>query len=81
MALGVIACIGTGILIGTVNGTLISRIGINPLIATLAMASLIRGIVLISSEGTIHRAEGDAMARAWARGPGTGAFFARRDGA
>ena len=61
MALGVLACIGTGIAIGAINGTLISRIGINPLIATLAMASLIRGLVLISSEGTIHRAEGDAM--------------------
>lgn len=81
MALGVIACIGTGILIGTVNGTLISRIGINPLIATLAMASLIRGIVLISSEGTIHRAEGDAMAITaialgrWHNFPIAGFFF------
>ena len=62
MALGIVACIGTGALIGAFNGTLISRIGINPLIATLAMASLVRGLVLISSEGTIHRAEGDAMA-------------------
>lgn len=61
MALGIVACIGTGVLIGTINGTLISRIGINPLIATLAMMSLVRGIVLISSEGTIHRAQGDAM--------------------
>ena len=61
LALGCLACIGTGALIGAFNGTLISRIGINPLIATLAMASLVRGPVLITSEGTIHRAEGDAM--------------------
>ena len=61
LALGCLACIGTGALIGAFNGTLISRIGINPLIATLAMASLVRGLVLITSEGTIHRAEGDAM--------------------
>ena len=61
LTLGCIACIGTGVLLGAFNGTLISRIGINPLIATLAMASLVRGLVLITSEGTIHRAEGDAM--------------------
>jgi ribose/xylose/arabinose/galactoside ABC-type transport system permease subunit len=61
MALGIVACIGTGCFIGAINGTLVSRVGINPLIVTLAMASLVRGIVLISSEGTIHRAQGDAI--------------------
>ena len=61
LTLGCFACVGAGALLGAFNGTLISRIGINPLIATLAMASLVRGLVLISSEGTIHRAEGDAM--------------------
>jgi ribose transport system permease protein len=60
MALGVIAAVGSGIGIGLINGILISRISINPLIATLAMASIVRGIVLIASEGTIYRAEGDA---------------------
>ena len=62
MALGIAACVGTGIALGAVNGSLVSRVGINPLIATLAMASLLRGIVLISSEGTIHRAEGESIA-------------------
>jgi ribose/xylose/arabinose/galactoside ABC-type transport system permease subunit len=62
MALGVGAAIGCGIAIGLVNGVLISRLSINPLIATLAMASIVRGVVLIASEGTIYRAQGDAAA-------------------
>ena len=62
MALGVAAAIGCGIAIGLVNGVLISRLSINPLIATLAMASIVRGVVLIASEGTIYRAQGDAAA-------------------
>ena len=62
MALGVGAAIGCGIAIGLVNGVLISRLAINPLIATLAMASIVRGVVLIASEGTIYRAQGDAAA-------------------
>ena len=60
MALGVAAAIGCGIFVGLVNGILVSRVQINPLIATLAMASIVRGIVLIASEGTIYRAQGDA---------------------
>ena len=59
MALGVAAAIGCGIFVGLVNGILVSRMQINPLIATLAMASIVRGIVLIASEGTIYRAQGD----------------------
>ena len=62
IALGVGAAIGCGIAIGLVNGVLISRLSINPLIATLAMASIVRGVVLIASEGTIYRAQGDAAA-------------------
>lgn len=61
MALGILACIAAGMVMGTTNGLLVSRIRINPLIATLAMASLLRGIVLITSEGRIFRAEGDAI--------------------
>jgi ribose/xylose/arabinose/galactoside ABC-type transport system permease subunit len=60
MALGVFAAIASGIGIGFINGVIISRLSVNPLIATLAMASIVRGIVLIASEGTIYRAEGDA---------------------
>jgi putative xylitol transport system permease protein len=60
MLLGSAAAILCGLGVGLVNGLLISRIGVNPLIATLAMASVVRGLVLIASEGTIFRAHGDA---------------------
>jgi len=85
MALGVGAAIGCGIAIGLVNGVLISRLSINPLIATLAMASIVRGVVLIASEGTIYRAQGDAAAhhdhsaRSMARISDRGVFFHRLD--
>ena len=54
MALGIVAAVGSGIAVGLVNGLLVSRVEINPLIATLAMSSIVRGIVLIASEGTIY---------------------------
>ena len=81
MVLGALACIGTGAALGAVNGTLVSKVGINPLIVTLAMASLLRGIVLISSEGTIHRVHGDAYSITtlalgrWGYFPIAGLFF------
>ena len=81
MALGVAAALGCGVGIGLINGLLISRVRINPLIATLAMASIVRGVVLIASEGTIYRAEGDAAAITtialgrWHLFPIAGAFF------
>jgi ribose/xylose/arabinose/galactoside ABC-type transport system permease subunit len=62
MLLGVMAALGCGAGVGLANGLLISRIGLNPLIVTLAMASIVRGLVLIVSEGTIFRAQGDAVA-------------------
>jgi ribose/xylose/arabinose/galactoside ABC-type transport system permease subunit len=62
MALGIATAISCGVGVGLVNGILISRVEINPLIATLAMASIVRGIVLIASEGTIYRTEGDSAA-------------------
>jgi ribose/xylose/arabinose/galactoside ABC-type transport system permease subunit len=62
MALGIFAAIGGGAGIGSLNGLLISRTRLNPLIATLAVSSIVRGLVLIVSEGTIFRTEGDATA-------------------
>jgi ribose/xylose/arabinose/galactoside ABC-type transport system permease subunit len=60
MILGSAAAVLCGLGVGWVNGLIITQIGINPLIATLAMASIARGIVLIASEGTIYRAQGAA---------------------
>jgi ribose/xylose/arabinose/galactoside ABC-type transport system permease subunit len=81
MALGIVAAVGSGIAVGLVNGLLVSRVEINPLIATLAMSSIVRGIVLIASEGTIYRAAGDSAAITvialgrWRLFPIAGLFF------
>ena len=45
-------------LIGTLNGLLVTKVNINPLIATLGMLSLVRGFVLVVSNGQLVYAEG-----------------------
>lgn len=40
-----------GVLVGIINGLIITEIGINPFITTLAMMSLLRGLVLVISGG------------------------------
>ncbi len=45
------AGLGVGIAIGMVNGLIIAKIGINPFITTLAMMSIVRGILLPATEG------------------------------
>jgi ribose/xylose/arabinose/galactoside ABC-type transport system permease subunit len=45
------AALALGALVGVVNGTLVSRFRINPLIATLAMLSIVRGLAFVISGG------------------------------
>lgn len=40
-----------GLLIGTLNGLLVTRVGINPLITTLGMLSAVRGLAFVFSKG------------------------------
>ena len=40
-----------GVLIGLINGLLVTRVGINPLITTLGMLSVVRGLAFVFSEG------------------------------
>jgi len=51
IALGVVAALGAGALIGLVNGLLIAKLRINALIATLASMEIVRGLAFISSGG------------------------------
>ena len=44
--------VGTGLLIGVINGSLISYLKLQPFIVTLAMLSLARGLTLIISDGS-----------------------------
>ena len=45
------AGVGTGMLIGLINGVLISKAGINPFITTLGMMSIVRGLLMIVTGG------------------------------
>ena len=50
----IIACLvglGAGALIGFLNGFIIAKIGINPFVTTLAMMSMVRGMLLVITRG------------------------------
>jgi ribose transport system permease protein len=50
LILGIAVGIGTGTLMGLINGALIARLGIPPFIATLGMLNVARGLALILAE-------------------------------
>lgn len=50
-AVAVVGGLGVGLLSGTINGIVVTRIKVNPLIATLGMMSVARGIALGITEG------------------------------
>jgi ribose/xylose/arabinose/galactoside ABC-type transport system permease subunit len=52
--LAVAVCLGLGILIGFVNGLLVALLGVAPLIATLAMNSMLFGAALVYTGGAPH---------------------------
>jgi len=59
IVISVAAMLAVGLVIGWVNGTLITRLKMNNFIATLAMLIVIRGTVLVTSDGhTISRLPG-----------------------
>jgi ribose transport system substrate-binding protein len=47
VALAVLAALGAGALVGWTNGTIVTRLKVNPFIATLGMMSILRGIVQV----------------------------------
>jgi ribose transport system permease protein len=49
--LAILASLLLGAFIGFINGWIIARIGINPFVTTLAMMSIIRGILLVITRG------------------------------
>ncbi len=58
VGLGVAAAIVACGLVGVINGILITTLRITPLIATLGTLSLVRGLVLVMSDGRLVYAEG-----------------------
>ena len=51
VGLGVLAALGSGLLVGLVNGLVVARLAINPLITTLATMQIVRGLAYIASGG------------------------------
>lgn len=51
IALGILAALGCGTLVGLFNGLVIAKFNINALITTLATMQIVRGMALISSDG------------------------------
>ena len=49
--ISILAALAVGVLIGCFNGLLITRIGINPFIATLGTMSMVRGLALAVTQG------------------------------
>lgn len=57
---GVLACIATGLVLGAINGALVSWVGINSIITTLGTLSIYRGVVKLMSNGQTVRVDGFA---------------------
>ena len=43
---GTLACLGAGVAVGIINGTMVRRLHINPVITTIAMLSVLQGVAL-----------------------------------
>lgn len=52
--LGVLTAIAAGLVIGLLNGLLITRVGISPFVTTLGMMTLIKGVALAISDSRSH---------------------------
>ena len=57
----ILGCAGVGILVGTINGVLIACLKFPPFIATLAMQSVVHGIMLFFAEGKIIQLSGPTV--------------------
>jgi ribose transport system permease protein len=64
VVLGIVGALLACAIIGAINGFLVTKVNITPLIATLGMLSLIRGFVLVVSNGQLVYAEGGGYALA-----------------
>lgn len=51
LLLAAVACLAMGLVVGITNGVIVSYMRINPLIATLATLSIVRGLAYIVSDG------------------------------
>ncbi|MES2459428.1 MAG: ABC transporter permease [Armatimonadota bacterium] len=61
MPVAVTSALAVGLLAGAFNGVAVTRIGINPLIATLGTLSIARGLAFVSSGGLTQTISSDAF--------------------
>jgi ribose/xylose/arabinose/galactoside ABC-type transport system permease subunit len=50
--IGIAGALVAGLLVGLINGTLIAYAGINPFVATLGMATVVRGLIYVATNAT-----------------------------
>ncbi|MEI7836768.1 MAG: ABC transporter permease [Planctomycetota bacterium] len=51
VALAIVVALAAGVSVGTANGLIVSRVGINPFITTLGMMQIVRGLLLLVTDG------------------------------
>lgn len=61
LAIAVLAGLAAGLAMGALNGFFITRVGINPLIATIALNYIYNGIVLRATNQSSFRAQSDVL--------------------
>jgi ribose transport system permease protein len=50
---GIVAALGTALIVGAINGVLIAYVGIPPFVATLGMLSIARSLAMVASNNTV----------------------------
>ena len=61
LAVGVIAALVTGAITGFINGFVVTRIGVNPLIATIATNYIFKGLVFVFAQNSFQATDSDTM--------------------
>ncbi|HEY7030947.1 MAG TPA: ABC transporter permease [Thermomicrobiales bacterium] len=52
VAIGVVGCLLTGLVVGLVNGVLIAYVGVNPFVSTLGTMTILRGLTFVWTNAT-----------------------------
>jgi ribose transport system permease protein len=66
LALGILACVGVGVLVGLVNGIFVAIFGLNPLIVTLAVGQIVLAIAIRYSREVTGQAAVPSSLSSWA---------------
>lgn len=61
VVVAILVGLGSGLIVGLVNGTLVTKLGINSIITTLGMMAVLRGIAYLSTDAHAVQTDGDAF--------------------